>query len=217
MFAFDFDFDTIPWAAWLPVLVGLVVGGLVLLVAYLRARRRRRLLFASREEDLPWDEMLEMLKEQKRHGAEGGGEDLPPDRLLELLLSRMPEGPTRRHDEGPDEGGPEAPPAHVAWRGGERRRGVRRWGKPTEVVLTSSLLPAPIRGLVLNRSTGGLAIAVEQEAQQGAVFLVRSVEAPASVPAVAVEVRHCQPVSGRFILGCQFQAEIPWNVRVWFG
>jgi hypothetical protein len=46
---------------------------------------------------------------------------------------------------------------------------------------------------------------------------VRAVEAPAYVPPVLAEVRHSLKVGEGASLGCQFSADVPWNIRVWFG
>jgi hypothetical protein len=47
--------------------------------------------------------------------------------------------------------------------------------------------------------------------------MVRAAEAPASVPVVPVEIKRCELISGCYILGCQFDADVPWNARAWFG
>jgi hypothetical protein len=74
-----------------------------------------------------------------------------------------------------------------------------------------------VHGLVINRSTGGLAILLQQEVPAGTSVEVRSVEAPRSVPFIKLEVSHCLKAGGLFLIGCQFCEEVPWHVRVWFG
>jgi hypothetical protein len=211
----DFDVDALNLSTWLPVGVGLLVAGLVLLIAYLRARRRRRLAFASYEEDLPWDQMLKLLREHRSGGE--AEQELPPEQLLKLLLTRLDEMPAhRRADAGPGEGGG-IPPRGADWRGPERRKRSRRGGAPTPVVLSSSTPAMNLRGVVLNRSTGGLAIVVKEKVEPGSILMIRAAEAPRFVPQVPVEIKHCELVSGCFVLGCEFQEDVPWNARVWFG
>jgi hypothetical protein len=74
-----------------------------------------------------------------------------------------------------------------------------------------------VHGLVINRSTGCLAILLQAEVPAGTSIQVHPVEAPRSVPAVNLEVRHCRKAGRLFLIGCEFCEEVPWNVRVWFG
>src|SRR5205823_1820377 len=101
--------------------------------------------------------------------------------------------------------------------GAERRSSRRRWANPIEVRLTSPFHEQPQHGLVINRSTGGLAVLTDANFSPGTVLFVRPEEAPASVPAVEVEVRHSRMVSKLCLIGCQYRGELPWNVKVWFG
>jgi hypothetical protein len=177
--------------------------------------RLRRLSVSSREEDLPWEDLLEQLRARQRELAASGtpiDEDLPPEQFLALLLAQLPDGSIGRRPEVTAE------ERHFLESGGaECRAGSRRWGNPTEVYLHSYLLPSRLHGMVINRSTGGLGIFVDQKIQPGTLITVRSTEAPAYVPWVSVEVKHCSKVRGHYIIGCQFRSEIPWNIRVWFG
>jgi hypothetical protein len=74
-----------------------------------------------------------------------------------------------------------------------------------------------VHGLVINRSTTGLGILLQEEIPEGTSIKVHSVEAPRSVPFVDLEVIHCGNAGRLFLIGCQFCKEVPWNVRVWFG
>jgi hypothetical protein len=196
--------------------VGLAVAGLVVLVVnfYGRLRRRRRLGIASTEEDLPWDQLLELLEKRSRERAEAGlpnDDDLPPDQLLTQLLDGLPSQRRGAADLHPEDW---YGPAHS---GAEKRANRRRWGNPTEVHLTWLAGPDRLHGLVINRSTGGLAIFVDMEVPAGTTIQVRAAAAPRSVAATTVEVRYCRKVGRSFLLGCQFCDDVPWNVRVWFG
>jgi hypothetical protein len=203
----------VPWANWLPLGAGAAAMSLVLglTVAVQRWRRRRR-AEASREEDLPWQDLLGELEQLLRERAAAG---LPPgeatDDDLARLLARLPAVPDARPLEMPEDR------EFQLVGGDERRAGRRRWGNPTEVSLHSPLWFGRRHGLVVNRSTGGLGIYADGEAPPGTPLQVRAAEAPAAVPAVRAEVRHCLPAGKGFLLGCKFSEDLPWNVRVWFG
>jgi hypothetical protein len=207
-----FNFDLTHWTTWLALGVGLAVAILVIFMAILygRWRRRRRLAFASVEEDLPWDDLLEMLQARSRQQPAPGlprDDEVPPDKLLKQLLAELP---YRRR--------PANSPENFVSRGGvEQRASPRRWGNPTEVHLTWTGGPARLHGLVVNRSTGGLAIFVDEQVLENTVVEVRPTAAPYYVPTITIEVRHCLKVSRNFLLGCRFCSEVPWNVRVWLG
>jgi len=211
-----FHFDLSDWTTWVILGAGLAAAALVVGVValYGRWRRRRRLADGSREEDLPWDVLMELLQVRSRERAAAGlppDDDLPPEELLKQLLAGLPSSPRRAPGMSPEE------QQYQAAGGAEKRTGRRRWGNPTEVHLTSLLGPDRLHGLVINRSTGGLAIFVDREVSAGTWHQVRSTEAPSYVATVEVEVRYCRKVGRNFLLGCQFCGEIPWNVRVWFG
>jgi hypothetical protein len=196
--------------SWVPLGAGVLVTSLVLGFMFVFGRRRRlrnRLSEASWEEDLPWDLLLPLLEKRDRDRAAAG---LPPttptDEELAQFLATLP-----KRQAGPE--------GHELQFGGgkERRRGPRRGGNPTSVHLQSPFWANHLHGLVLNRSTGGLGLFTDVEVPPGTALRVRAAEAPAYVPAVQVEVRHCQKVGKGYVLGCQFNEDLPWNVRVWFG
>jgi hypothetical protein len=201
------------WTTLTALGVGIAVAFLVYVVLSRLKARRRLLAFASG--DMPWDDLLQMLRARSRELEASGSppkEDLPPDELLKLLLSRLP---------GKQRGGaPEAPPEeheYLASGGTERRSSQRRWGNPTEVSLTSVLWCESLHGLVINRSKGGFAIFVDKEVQPTTILSVRPLQAPNYVPAVEIEVKNCRKVRRNYVIGCQASAEIPWNVLAWFG
>jgi hypothetical protein len=51
----------------------------------------------------------------------------------------------------------------------------------------------------------------------GAVLAMRPADAPADVPWVHLEVRHCRRKGAMWYLGCKFSEELPWNVVLLFG
>jgi hypothetical protein len=222
--------DLANWTTWVAVGVGLLVAFLVYMgLSRIKARRR---LLAFSSGDLPWEELLELLRARHRELAASGSlqENLPPDELLALLMSRLPARRRRRE--------PEVPPEereYLASGGAQRRFNCRRWGTPTEVCLSDPIPASDVPsaatlpswsdpphgslmyGMVINRSPGGFAIVVDQEVEPTTILMVRPLDAPSYVPSVEIEVKHCRKVRRKFLIGCQSLTEVPWNVLVWFG
>jgi hypothetical protein len=212
------NYDALPKSTWLTLFVGVWVSILVYILLHRRAVRRRRLAGATEEGDLPWEELLQLLRERGRELAESGApaeEEMPPEELLKLLLSRRPNKTKPKPRE--------VPPEEVEFLqsgGANLRASPRRWGNPTDVQIKLPYLSHDVdtlHGLVINRSAGGLAILVDGEIKDGTIVKVRSAEAPTYVPSVDVEVRYCRKAGRNHFIGCKFCGEIPWNVRVWFG
>jgi hypothetical protein len=207
-------FDVTHWTTWVAVCAGVVVTFLVLgfTRTYRRWRRWRRLSDASWEEDLDWPALLRLLQKRNCERAAAG---LPPQRVtdeeLVRILASMPAEPNPMPLELPKDR------EFRLVSGNERRASRRRWGNPIEVHVLSTLWDGHLHGLVVNRSTGGLAIFADKEVPPGSPLQVRAAEAPSYVPAVKAEVRHCRKAGNGFLLGCQFREDIPWNARVWFG
>lgn len=202
----DWTFLVIPGVG---VLVTALVGGTVALVGRMR---RKRLVGSSKEEDLAWDDLLELLQRNRESGKGGrSADDVPSDASLEELLAQLPAHARRRP-------APSAEDVEFRTSGGvERRGGARRWGNPTEVQLHGDSWAGYVHGVVINRSTGGLAVLLDREVPGGTVITVRSVEGPGTLPGVEAVVRHCRKAGRNYLIGCEFSEEVPWNVRVWFG
>jgi hypothetical protein len=189
------------WEIWVSLGAGVGVCGLVIVFGgYFRLGRRRTP--SPCEEDLPWEDLLELLK--KRAAAAGKSNELSAGALLEALLAELPKSAVART------GVNWAPEA-------ERRRSKRRWANPVEVVLISPFHDKPLHGLVINRSTGGLAILTDVPFDPDTIVAVRAVDAPNSACYVDLCVRHAREVSKLWVIGCQYRKELPWNVKVWFG
>jgi hypothetical protein len=200
------------WTTLVPVGAGLAVASLVIGSSVIYGRWRRRLRRASREEDLPWQALLSLLAKRNRDREAAG---LPPEEVteevLDQLLARLPSVPSP---------GPVDLPEDHEFRsvGGDNRRSSRRrWGNPTLVLLRSYLWAGHLRGLVVNRSTGGLGIFTDKEVPADTSLQIRAAEAPLTVREVWADVRHCRRVGRGFFFGCEFSEDLPWNVRVWFG
>ena len=99
-----------------------------------------------------------------------------------------------------------------------RRASVRRDGVPVQVVLTSpTLRTGQNDGYVLDRSTGGLRVAVSAAIPAGTVLQVRAGNAPDTVPWVTILVRSCRNAGPHYELGCEFERTPPWNILLLFG
>jgi hypothetical protein len=214
----------------LAVGAGTLVATLVLGSPSLYVRWRYRLTNVSREEDLPWDELLRLLEKRNRDRAAAGlPSQEPSEQELDGMLVRLPSVAAPRPLELPED--------HAFQTSGneDRRAGRRRWGNPTEVYIRelvlgdadslseslldglASLTAEPMHGIVVNRSTGGLGVYVDTEIAAGSFVTIRSVHSPSYIPAAMAEVRHCARAARGYIIGCEFSQDVPWQVRVWFG
>jgi PilZ domain len=100
----------------------------------------------------------------------------------------------------------------------DRRNSVRRDGPPVKVIVTSSTLRGgQDEGFVLDRSTGGLRVAVMAAIPAMTNLQVRAENAPDTVPWVSVIVRSCRHTGEHYELGCEFDKTPPWNVLLLFG
>lgn len=100
----------------------------------------------------------------------------------------------------------------------DRRGSLRREGPPVKVVLSApSFRSKHDIGYVLDRSTGGLRIAMRLAMAPGSTMQVRAANAPDTVPWVTVIVRNCRNAGQHYELGCEFDRTPPWNVLLLFG
>jgi len=100
----------------------------------------------------------------------------------------------------------------------DRRQSLRRDGAPVEVMVQSSvLLDGAMNGYVLDRSTGGLRLALATSVAPGSTLQLRARHAPDNSPWVPAIVRSCRPVESHFELGMEFEKTPPWNVLLLFG
>jgi hypothetical protein len=108
----------------------------------------------------------------------------------------------------------ESPASAVA----DRRSSVRREGAPVKVFVTAPAYLGEVHpGWVLDRSTGGLRLAVDAALPPGTAAQVRAENAPDTIPWVTVLVRSCKDTGEHFELGCSFEQTPPWNVLLLFG
>src|SRR5215813_12594712 len=142
-------FDFTSWLTWLSIAIGLTVTLAILWITGVLKRRREALAFDMGE--IPWEQLLELLKAGQGPGSPlpEAWANLPSDQLLQLLLQQIPKRspndiPTAPGaiDDGDD---------NFSQFGRQRRNKRRRWINPTEVNLNTAFSEAPLKGLVINR------------------------------------------------------------------
>jgi hypothetical protein len=100
----------------------------------------------------------------------------------------------------------------------DRRSSIRRNGKPVRIFVLSPLFGEKIEsGWVLDRSTGGLRVAMITAVAPGKALQVRAKNAPNTIPWVTVIVRSCRNNGEFFELGCEFEKTPPWHILLLFG
>lgn len=100
----------------------------------------------------------------------------------------------------------------------EQRKAVRRKGGQVEILLSDeSAKERPWHGWVLDRSTGGLGLAVERPICPGTVVTVRTVNAPKVVPWLEMEVKSCREGKEGWEIGCKFVRTPPHGLLLMFG
>jgi hypothetical protein len=135
--------------------------------------------------------------------------------VLLLMLGRKPDAGLKPPKPSPKP--PGTTPDHGA-SASDRRETLRRDGPPVEVVFTSPALKSGAnQGYVIDRSTGGLRLAVASGMAAGSSLQVKAKHAPDTVPWVTVIVRNCKDTGEHFELGCEFEKTPPWNVLLLFG
>lgn len=100
----------------------------------------------------------------------------------------------------------------------DRRSSQRREGGPVQVDVTSPAMnKGPLPGYVLDRSTGGLRLALKAGMPPGSTLQIRACHAPDNSPWVTVIVRSNKDTGEHFEIGCEFERTPPWNVLLLFG
>lgn len=102
----------------------------------------------------------------------------------------------------------------------ERRRSIRRGGLPTPILVVDSKGGKKARAseaYVLDRSTGGLRLAMERAVQVGATLLAKPGNAPEGYEWVKVVIRSCREVGDYYEVGCQFETDLELSRLLMFG
>jgi hypothetical protein len=107
---------------------------------------------------------------------------------------------------------------------GERRRAVRRTGLPTPIHIIDPTVKkkrwgkrGPTDGYILDRSSGGLRLALQKAPVVGSSFLARPSNAPDDFPWVTVIAKSCREVGDYYEVGCQFESEMELGRLLMFG
>lgn len=102
-----------------------------------------------------------------------------------------------------------------------QRVATRRQGNPIEVFVASpECKETPATGSVLDRSLGGLRLALFQEVEVGTVLAVRPMVGGNIVPWIDIKVRSCKVSSempGQFEIGCEYVKSPPYSIQLLFG
>jgi hypothetical protein len=102
----------------------------------------------------------------------------------------------------------------------ERRRAIRRGGLPTPILIVDSKGGRRAKvneAYVLDRSTGGLRLALERPVPVGGGLLARPGNAPEGFDWVKMTIRSCREVGDYYEVGCQFDVELELSRLLMFG
>ncbi|HEX3314831.1 MAG TPA: hypothetical protein VHR72_08075 [Gemmataceae bacterium] len=106
----------------------------------------------------------------------------------------------------------------INWEVRDPRRTPRRAGKIVEVLVAPpGETDSPRRGLILNRSNGGLGVLVHEEYAVGSMIGVMPADASRLTPWVEVEVKSCRKNPDGFEVGLQYLMIPPYSTLVMFG
>jgi hypothetical protein len=102
----------------------------------------------------------------------------------------------------------------------ERRRSIRRAGLPTPILVVDAKGGKRARSseaYVLDRSTGGLRLALERPVPVGTNLLAKPGNAPEGFQWVKLTIRNCREVGDYFEVGCQFESDLELSRLLMFG
>jgi serine/threonine protein kinase len=100
----------------------------------------------------------------------------------------------------------------------ERRRTVRRAGNPVSVVVTNAEARSEsLSGWVLNRSSGGLGLLVDETLALGTLVSVQPARSSLGQRALAVRIIYCIPERASWRIGCQFVQKPSYEEMRLFG
>jgi hypothetical protein len=133
-------------------------------------------------------------------------------RLILLKLAEHPKLPVQTDV-------PRVPnPDPVTFKSMENRAAVRRGGNAVAIFIADpQKTDEPRRGWVVDRSAGGLCIALDNPVDPGTILRVRVCNAPVTVQWAEVEVKSCRKDGNQWEAGCQFVVTPSFNVLMLFG
>lgn len=101
--------------------------------------------------------------------------------------------------------------------GGEKRGSLRRQGTVVRVAVADADFNEMEHAWVVDRSVGGLGLALSKPLAPGTALCVRPLAAADVAGWVEVTVRNCSPQGERWKVGCQFVRTPPWSILLLFG
>lgn len=103
----------------------------------------------------------------------------------------------------------------------DQRGTFRRKGNPIEVLVTTPEdKKNPSVASLLDRSMGGMRLALFDGMAVGSVISIRPINANEMVPWVDLEIKSCRPsveMPGKFDIGCQYVKAPPYSIQLLFG
>lgn len=112
-------------------------------------------------------------------------------------------------------------PVAVTTKPKDQRYAHRRQGNPVQIhVAFDAERKERDVGSVLDRSVGGMRLAMFQPVKTGTVVSIRPTHADDIVPWVELEVRSCRPsteMPDHYELGCQYVKSPPYSIQLLFG
>lgn len=129
----------------------------------------------------------------------------------------------RRRSNGPimlPNGSPDWEGPLQSARNDERRRSIRRAGLPTPIYIVDPKQGKKAKtheAYVLDRSTGGLRLALEKPFPIGTMLLTRPSNAPEGFEWVKMTIRNCKVTGDYYEIGCQFDVELELSRLLMFG
>ena len=100
----------------------------------------------------------------------------------------------------------------------EMRAANRRGGNAVAVFIADpQKTEEPQRGWVVDRSAGGLCVALDNPVDSGSNLRIRVCNAAVTVPWAEVEVKSCRKDGNQWEAGCQFVVTPSYNVLMLFG
>jgi hypothetical protein len=135
--------------------------------------------------------------------------------LVLVTRRRRSRGPVVLPTGSPDWESPIATARHD-----ERRRAIRRGGLPTPIYIVDAKGGRKAKvteAYVLDRSTGGLRLALESQVQVGSALMAKPSNAPEGFEWVRMNIRSCREVGDYYEVGCQFDQELELSRLLMFG
>lgn len=118
----------------------------------------------------------------------------------------------------PQSKAPSDNPSEVYLHQTEKRLAHRRQGRMIDLAITDiDRHEQPIKGWIIDRSTGGVKFWAEKNWEVGSLLCIRVAHLADAMPWIEVRVKHCKQSQKGWELGCQFLQPLTWNILLAFG